>query len=895
MQGADAGPDERGTVRAPGALALPRSLLRAKTSVPDLHDAAVERPRLWRLLDVATTRPVTAMTAPTGSGKTQLLASWARQADRPVAWLNLDAHDGDPHRFWTAFLLALQPVAELGEDSVLATMEPAPGSTHSLSVLPALVVDALADLAHEVVVVLDDIHEIDDTATVEALSFLLLHLPPTVRVVLTGVFLPAVPRARLRLEGRLATVPGDELAFTADEARSLLEDTGLHPTDEVLSQLVDRTEGWSAGLRLAALAGADLLGAPDSPYLLTSGSAEADEYLLGEVLTNLPEQARAFVLMTCVCDRLNGSLADALTGAEDGAATLRWLAEHNIFTVRQSSDEEWYRYHAMFVGMLRRQLQQTDPTRWRALHDRAAGWYADHQLWLGAFEHARQGTATGLARELVHASWFALYVGGQLVTLRDMVDRVLTDPATEPDDELRLIRTTVALALGEPGSQLVSGPVVVPATGLAGQVLALEQGRACGDLSIVQAAASALLGPRPGAPAGAEAFGDLAALALYQLGATEYWRGDRFAAEEHLRQALEAARSGHRAYVELGCLSQLVGVLTAQDRIDDALAVAAEARSLAGRRGWEQSAAAAEMWHALGWTHYLRDDLDAADQFLDLGEEAVRLDDAAVRAAIGLVRSLVLAQRGRKRHALTQMQQVEREISGLRARWVFTDYVEAELVRLNLALGQLGPARRALARTDPGAEGIHLRIGRAELLLSDSQPDAALDLLRTAIADGHGYLDQRIQAQVLLSVVEAQQNGMRAGLPLLAEAVTMAAGERMVQPLLQFGSRIDRMLELVERREQGTREFVRLVRSRIAAHVSTAQQARPDGGLEEPLTAREHEILIRLDSMATLPEVAAELFVSVNTVKAHLRSLYRKLGVHGRREAIAKAEVLGLL
>ncbi|WP_252373251.1 LuxR C-terminal-related transcriptional regulator [Pimelobacter sp. 30-1] len=892
MQGADEVPDERGTVRAARTLALPRSLLRAKTSVPDLHHAAVERPRLWTLLDAATTRPVTAMTAPTGSGKTQLLASWARQSARPVAWLNLDAHDRDPHRFWTAFLLALQPVAGLGEDSVLATMQPAPGSSHSLSVLPALVVDALSDLEHEVVVVLDDVHEIDDSPTVEALSYLLLHLPPRLRVVLTGVFLPALPRARLRLEGRLATIPGEELAFTAVEARSMLQGTGLHPTDEVVAQLVDRTEGWSAGLRLAALAGADALTGHDSPYLLTSGSAEADEYLLGEVLANLPEQARAFVLTTCVCDRLSGSLADALTGDHDGAATLRWLADHNIFTVRQSSDEEWYRYHAMFVGMLRRQLQQADQGRWRALHDRAAGWFAEHRLWLEAFEHARQGTSADLARAMVRSAWYPLYVGGQLVTLRDMVDRVLADP-TGADDELRLVRTVVGLALGEPGSHLVSPPPATPS--LAGQVLALEQGRACGDLATVQAAAADMLRAGPGLSPTSESFGDLAALALYELGATEYWRGDGFAAEEHLRQAHEAARSGHRAYVELGCLSQLVGVLTAQDRLDDALAVADEARDLAGRRGWEQSAAAAELWHALGWIHYLRDELDAADQFLDLGDDAVRLDDTPVRAAIQLVRGLVLAQRGRKRHALAQMLQVEREIAGLRARWVFSDYVEAELVRLNLALGQLGPARRALARTDPETEGVHLRISRAELLLSDSRPDAALDVLRAAVADGRGFLDQRIQAQVLLAVVETQQNGVRAGLPVFGEAVAMAAGERMVQPLLQFGARIDRMLELLERRDRTHLDFVRLVRSRIAAHVSTAQQVRPDGGLEEPLTAREHEILIRLDSMATLPEVAAELFVSVNTVKAHLRSLYRKLGVHGRREAIAKAEALGLL
>jgi LuxR family maltose regulon positive regulatory protein len=888
--------DQLGAVRAARALGFPSSLLRAKTSVPDLHAGAVARPRLWELLDTAVDRPVTVVTAPTGSGKTQLLASWARQTSRRVAWLNLDSSDGDPHRFWTAFLHALQSVVQPPPGSALATMEPAPDGDHSLAVLPALVVDALSDVGADVVVVLDDVHEIDGSPTVDALSYLLLHLPPGVHLVLNGTYLPGIPRARLRLEGRLTTLPGPALAFTAAEARDMLERAGLTPNDQVVNDLVSRTEGWSAGLRLAALAGTEAVGAQDAPFLLSAGGAEVNEYLVAEVLGNLPEDTRDFLLSTCICDRLTGALADAITGRDDGLVTLQWLADHNVFTVRQSVDGDWFRYHAMFADMLRKQSGRTARA---VLHERASAWFSDQGLWLEAVQHAHDSGSPGLARRTLETSWFSLYLSGQLVTLRELLHRVLGTPDGAEDVELIRARKVLALALGEPGSDL--GPPeagdreLSRGDGLASLVLALEQGRARGDLPLVRSAAALLLDDRTDGPGRAESTNDLAALALYELGVTEYWNAQRQPAEEHLRQALAAAREGERSYVELGCLSQLVGVLTAQDRLDDALAAAATGTALAASRGWEQSGAVADLWHALGWIHYLRDDRDAADQYLDLADEAVRQDDAAVRASIRLVRGLVHAQRGQKRRALEQIQAAEREISELRDRYVFVDYVRAELARLNLALGRAAPARRVLGTERADGESVHLGVARAELLLSDGRPDAAIDMLRAALADGGGWLDQRIQATVLLAIVEAQQRGLRSGLPHFADAVAMAAPERMIQPLLQFGSRVDRMLDALERRGSREAGFIAVVRAHVEANVSSAHLTRPDAELEEQLTAREEEILARLDSMTTLPEVAAELFVSVNTVKAHLRSLYRKLGVHGRREAVAKAESLGLL
>ncbi len=893
--GAD--PDEDlGAVRAARTLAFPKSLLRAKTSMPDLHAGAVARPRLWRLLDSAVNRPVTAMTAPTGSGKTQLLASWARQSGRRVAWLNLDSSDGDPHRFWTAFLLALQSVLQPPPGSALATMEPAPGGDHSLDVLPALVVDALSDIEPEIVIVLDDVHEIDGSRTVDALSYLLLHLPAGIHLVLTGTYLPAIPSARLRMEGRLTSLRAPVLAFTTDEARDMLERAGLTTTDQLVQQLVDRTEGWSAGLRLAVLAGAEAVDMPDVALSLAAGGADVNEYLVVEVLGNLPDDIREFLLRTCVCDRLTGALADAITGRDDGLTTLQWLADHNVFTVRQSDDGEWFRYHAMFAEMLRKQSGRGAQAEF---HERASEWFAKEGLWLEAVHHAHESGSPDRARQTLETSWFSLYLSGQLVTVRALLDRVLSSPDGQDKLELTRARKVLALALGEPGCDLGSYETaeeeLSPQTGLATLVLALEQGRAHGDLDLVRRAAGLLLDEGAQGPRRSESINDLAALALYELGVTEYWNAERQQAEEHLRQALAAARDGERAYVEMGCLSQLVGVLTAQDRLDDALTAAAAGTALAASRGWEQSGAIADLWHALGWIHYLRNDLDAADQYLDLADEAVRQDDAAVRASIRLVRSLVLAQRGQKRRALEQMQAAQREIAGLRDRYVFADYVEAELARLELSLGNVAQARRVLGTERKPGESVHLGMARAELLLSDGRPDAAIDLLRAALADGHGWLDQRIQATVLLAIVEAQQGGLRAGLPEFASAVAMAAPERMCQPLLQFGSRVDRMLEALERRRGDHAEFIAAVRAHVEANISSAQRTRPDAGLVEQLTAREEEILARLDSMTTLPELAAELFVSVNTVKAHLRSLYRKLGVHGRREAVSKAESLGLL
>ncbi len=891
----DGDPDPSATARS-GAADIGssvQSLVNVRSSAPRPLTGVVERPRLFALLDGAADGAVTSIAAPAGSGKTQLLASWAARSDRRVAWLTLDRMDGDPLKFWSGVLLALRRVVRPEPGSLLATLSPAPEGGYLPTVLPALVVDALAELEEPVVLVLDDVHAIDASPTVEGLSFLMLHLPASTRLIVSGTYLPQFPRGRLRLEGKLTTVPSSALMFTELEAQLMFEHAGIEVTPGMVAELTRRTEGWSAGLRLAALTGGEV-GVDGDRRLLTETELEASEYLVVEVMRHLPEEVQYFLLHTCVCDRICGELGDALTGRSDGSAILRWLTDHNVFTVGAIDGGDWYRYHSMFTAMLRRQVDTLGNPLTQDLHRRASVWLAEAGLVLHSFDHAARGMAWERAGQTLLTFWLSMYLDGELVTLRDMLQR-LPQQDGQGDREIADLRRVVALSLGEPdvGGQVDLDP---DSGGVPGQVLAMERGRLRGDLAAVRSAAQGLQRIAEDPLCAIGVANDLRALAFYQLGVTEFWAGQRTSAEEHLRWGLAAARAEGRGYVELGIISHLVEVLTSQDRLDDALVTAGDGAELARKHGWEQTAVTAELWHALGWVHYLRDDLDEADRYLDLADDAVRESDTGIRVTIQLVRALVLSQRGFKRRALARLEEAAHAIKQLREPHLYIDYVEAEIARLLLTLGQVGATRQILSsKAEPG-ESVHLTIARAELLISDSRRGEAWELMRDAVQEGKGWLDQRIQAHVLLAVLQAEEQGMRAGLAVMAQAIELAAPERMVQPLLQFGPRVDRLLEVLERRQPRHRAFVTEVRTHIAASVTAAHRTRPAHSvLQEQLTSREIEVLARLDGMDTLPEIAAALFVTVNTVKTHLRSLYRKLGVHARREALSRAEELGLL
>ncbi len=910
--------EERQPSFADGAGARARAFDRAV--VPDLPGGVVGRPRLFRLLNESLEHPVVTVTGPAGWGKTQFLASWVRSPHCSVrtAWLTIERSDTDPLLFWPAVMMAISRTRN-SDRGVERPVESA-----------APVVEALLSVEDPLLIILDDVHLLQGSPVEAGLARLIQMLPPLVRIVLSGQYLPDLPMARMRVEGKVVAITGKELAFTNSEAAALLAESGIEVSDQMAARLRDRTEGWSAGLRLAALSLVDGMSPVDLLDEFGGDHVDVADYLVSEVLSRLPADVEDFLLRTSVCNRLNGELAAALTGRLDSADLLRWMARHNVFATADGPKQAWFRYHTMLNELLRSRLDQLGPAEVQRLHLIAATWFAAHDMPIEAFDHAVRAEQWAPAAEILMDAWLSMYLDGKLVSLGERVDRL---PAhATADSGLQLVRTAVGLALGDaylsPGEGALAGAGFDPyaelaepdpslpsaakaehrprspsggpmATTLPAMVVDLERARLAGDLTGAATAARRLVDLSNSTELRSTwSPSDLRALAYHHLGITEYWAGRQADAEAHLREALSEATGSGRAYVRLGCLAQLVLVLTVQNRLSEAMKECDDAVALIGAESWEFTGAAAEVWHALGWVAYLRGDLDTAEKHLEGASVAVRRQDAAVGATVLLVRGLTAQMKGRTREALALLDEADRVMTRLRELYVFDDYVTAERARLRLVIGDVEGARSVLAsRDEKPDEPVHISVARAELLLSEGHIARATELLERATKSGRGLIDQHLQAQILLALLYERSGDPNGAAQTIAAAVSLAAPERHIQPFLQFGRPAERLLRDTLRHSISQKQFVAEALSRFEALRSVGEAETPAKihDLDEQLTEREVEVLRALDSLASLPEISASLFVSVNTLKAHLRNLYRKLGVASRREAVARGRSLGLM
>jgi LuxR family transcriptional regulator, maltose regulon positive regulatory protein len=346
--------------------------------------------------------PLTLVCAPAGFGKTALLADWARRGRRPVGWLSLDEADNDPARFWRHVVAALEGVRPGVAERVAPLLgPPAPSSFEGL--VTALI-NELAAQPDEVVVVLDDYHLVEAQPVHVSLGFLLEHLPPGLQLVVASRADPPLPLARLRAGGQLAELRAADLRFTPEEAAELLRGavgTGVSLPDTAVAALAARTEGWAAGLQLAALSlrGRD---DPDEFVAAFSGSHRyVLDYLTEEVLDRQPEQVRAFLLETSVLERLCGPLCQAVTGRADSQRLLERVERANLFMVPLDEVRGWWRYHQLFADLLRARLRQERPERVPQLHRVAAAWYEQHGLADDAVRHALAAGDAAWAARLV--------------------------------------------------------------------------------------------------------------------------------------------------------------------------------------------------------------------------------------------------------------------------------------------------------------------------------------------------------------------------------------------------------------------------------------------------------------------------------------------------------------
>ena len=844
------------------------------------------RARLIALVDSIFDGTIVAIAAPAGWGKSELLRSWelARRSSTATAWMSLAPGDDVPRQFWRRFLAAVGK-SEWAGRHLLASLEVAPDGEVEGGEIVRTIIDRVPADADPLVVVIDDLHLLSDGQSAADLAQLMRHLPSPWRLVLSGRSLP-VPLVRLRLAGLVTVIGSVELAFDEDEAATVLAEAGCRLTGAEVGDLVRSTQGWAAGLRLASLPLARGVSVVDVLQGLRSGRHDIERYFREELLGAVAPDVAEFLLDTCVASILDARLAHRLSGRADATEMLRTLHESGVFTSADRAQSGSYRYHPLLAESLEQHLLNFDPLRRGRLHRVAAEWYREQRILGAAFTHAIRGEDWAMSVELLDDLWMPLFVNGEIAELNALLASVPPGVA-EGDVGLRALRELVALERADDVRADRFVNVDVSSTGPE-LVLAMEVARRAGQLDVVRRVASVIscksqTGERVGSP--------LRAYVLLSLGVAEYWANERVASERDLRCALAQAEEDGLDYLRLGCLSQLVGVLTAQNRVNDAEALAHTAVQLAADRGWEGSGWASELWHALGWISYLRADVDAAAAHLERAERSVWHHDAVVGAIIPTITALVERLRGRSALAKALLDLADSRLPIDRERYVFLDYIDAEKVRHAVDAGELRHARERLS-DGRSARSLHHCVAKAELLVAEGRTDDARSELRRGLDEAEGWLDQRLHVMVLLASLDTPD----AARAVLLDAMRMAAPERIIQPFCQVGQPVMAMVADLASAHRALRPFAKEIRARYAmlpkfAHAGSV--ALPIG--TKHLTPRELEVLQLLEGHDSLTDIAARLHVSINTLKVHTRHLYEKLGVRSRRDALVEAAQRNLL
>jgi LuxR family maltose regulon positive regulatory protein len=861
----------------------------------------VSRPALWQRLGASAR--VTVVTAPPGSGKTVLLRSWIGAAglSERAAWVQVGRDERDPQRFWLSVLDALRQTAPAA--TLVRALTAAP-DLDGWAIVERLLKD-LASLDERLWLVIDDLHELGLEAR-KQLELLVMRAPPALRFVLATRHDVRLGLHRLRLEGELTEIRGDDLRFTVAEARELLAATGVRLTDAALALLVGRTEGWAAGLRLAALS---LAGHPDPERFAAefSGSERTvAEYLLAEVLDRQPEPVRRLLVRTSILERVNGELADLLAGGSGGERVLQDLEEANAFVVSLDPARSWFRYHHLFAGLLQLQLRRDEPDEVTALHELAAGWLAKHGFGVEAVRQALAARDWGLASRLLADHWPGLYLGGQIATVHALMagfpaEVLAADAelaAVAAGDELERGSLEAAeryLGRAERGSASVPAERRGQALMLRGVVRLQLAGR-IGDLSAVPEEARRLLAAAEAPEAVRElmqpGLGDeLRTLALISLGNAETWTGRPDQAESHLEQAVALARRIERPYLELMGL-----VFRAQVELPRCAPRAAElsgrAIELAERHGWTDDTFAGLVYNALGSALTWQGRLNEAETWVQRAEGTIRAETEPMSAmGVQFTRGMLELGRGRVADALAAFRAAERLVGP----HPLARPVQTWLVRVLVRLGDTERAEQVLAGLgdgdrDPG----QTRVAAAVLWLARDDSRAATAAL-APVLDGSAPVGWRFllaDAFLLEAIARDALGDPAAAGHALERALDLAEPDGTLLWFLLHPAP-----GLLERHARQRTKHAVLI-TQILDLLYGNRPAPPSPGPQpplEPLSGSEIRVLRYLPTHLSAPEIASELSVSTSTVKTHLRNLYAKLGVHSRTEAVESARARGLL
>ena len=907
------------------------ALLATKLYVPRPQPGFVPRPRLVQALSQGLARGRVLICAPAGFGKTSLLADWARGGGRPVAWLGLDAGDNDPARFWRYVVAALDQ-AQPGIAGRLGALlgPPAPRSFEGL--VTALINELAAQAGRdEVLLVLDDYHLVDSGPVHESVAFLLENLPPGLLVVVSGRADPPLPLARLRARGQLAELRAAELRFTTGEAAALLgAAAGPVLPDTAVAVLTARTEGWAAGLQLAALS---LRGRADAAGFVAAFSGSHRfvlDYLGDEVLDGQPGPVRAFLLETSVLERLSGELCDAVTGRSGSQAMLHHIERAGLFLVPLDEVRGWWRYHHLFADLLRARLEQEQPGRVQELHRAAAAWSDEHDLADDAVRHALAAGDAAWAARLVERHVETLLGRSEGATLHRWLSAL-------PAESVRARpRLCLAQAYGAAmGFQVEALEALLDDAERAFAVSGDEPyeasaGRPVSSLANVPAGIAflrAVLARLRGDPALAS---DHNRQALAQLGEDDWlmcylvrwnqavadWLGGRPGpAERDLTEVLAELRAAGQffaGFLAMRVCYDLGEVQRAQGNLDAALATYRQALEEAGESS--QTAITGPAHVGLAQVLYERDEVAAALDHATRGVTLCRQLTFTQSLATGLaVVARIRHAHGDVAGALEAMGEAGQ--AGLSPQVIaLLNPVPSQRARLLLAQGDVTAAAQwaKAAGLSPEDEPDYPRepayLVLARVLLAQDRPGPALTLLQRllATAASQGRTGSVIEIQALRALALAARGDHAGALGALAEAVTLACPQGYVRVFADEGAPMRALLTRLSAARKDQRAPARdidpdylagLLRAcgQAGAAPPSRRAAAALPGMVEPLTDREVEVLRLLAAGRSNQRIAHELVVTLNTVKKHVTHVLAKLGAANRTEAVARARQLGLI
>jgi len=877
-------------------------ILAAKITTPVVPHWAVGRPRVTTLIAEGTRRcPLTVVTGPPGAGKTMALALWAVAGPGTVAWVCLDQFDNQPRVFWSYVVAALRRANVALPKALHVVPRGRPDDNGFLQQLTA----ALAAQNPPVTLVLDDLHVLTEPGVLTGLDFVLRHAGSGLRLMVAARMDPLLPLHRYRLAGQLTEIRASDLAFSCAEADLLLAQHGSRLTADLTESLTQRTEGWAAGLRLAAIS----LGSHPDPGQFVKELIAEDSALIGylveEVLNVQPPEVREVLLSTSILEHLSADAAVELTGDDRAAGILMTLVHTNAFV--QPIGSGWYRYQRLFAEMLRLKLRREHPGRMADLHRRAARWYERNGMLTDAVRHAAQAGDWQLAAAMV-IDELAI---GQLIEPRDgqclageftsmLPGQAWTNPqAPEP----LLVAAALALAAGRPEScaaaldaadaalEQVRADEEAPAR-LAAAIIRLTASLGTGDLTAAAESAGRaelMLGKIPAGKLARHP--DLRRRVLYGRGAVELWSGHLDEAARIFETGLADADSGGEREQ-----ADWAGYLALAEALRGRLGRAAElasriAPAAAHHRPPDDNPNPAPMV-ALARVHVQRNELRETRSWIKQADAAL---GASPDKLIGAMAYLVAADGAlAEGRAPVAVQIITRARSG----WPVPAWLDQQLSlaesRACTAAGDVQAALTAARRADGTSPEAMVTLAQAWTAAGDAE--SARRVLDPVLA-ADDRMPDRVRVQALL--VDARlgysgDDGTRVRRSL-ACALHLAGREQLKLPFLTEQSWLGLVLSRDPELADGYRRLFAPAPGREQPPASVTAPDEAPVLVVEPLTEREREVLVHLSGLLSTAEVASEMYISVNTVKTHLRSIYRKLAVTHRNEAVRRARQLQLI